>query len=856
MTEAATIGQLWEGMATHSPEAPCIVCPDREALSYGALHSHARKVERFLREAGLSRSSRIAAALPNGPETSVAFLCFSASCAYAPLNPAERQPFFEAAFRRLEPSAVLVSAESPSQARAAAQSLCLPLIEIHPLPSGPAGLFEMRISECSTLSDAVAPAPADLALLLPTSGSTSEPKFVMHSHRTILNAARTLAHSFRLDSTDLCLNISPLFHSLGLTGGVLMSTVSGGAVIASPRFEPDLFYEWMDVFKPTWFSAVPSVLESLLAAASRHPHVLGRGRIRFLRTAAAPMNPSAAAELEICFRAPLIHVYGMSEAPPISIQPFECRKRGSVGVAAGLEVVIRNHDGAPVPPGETGEVTVRGEHVAVGYYRDEDATRRAFRDGWFHTGDCGYQDSEGHLFLTGRLHDLINRGGEKVSPREVESVFQSHPDVFDAIAFPVQHPGLGEEVALAVVPAHDSSISPVQLQRYATSRLAFHKIPRRFLFLERIPLLPTGKPDRRLLPRLLERHPAAPPAQPHVPPRTPNERLLADAWVKALGAGDPGIHVSFFESGGDSLATVAFLAAVSHAFHRDTLPLGFLFEAPTIAEMAALLSADAPFTQPDILPLQPAGARAPLFLIGAGFEFRHLTSLLGPDQPVFSIRVPDAGDLADDFSVERAADRCVHALKSFQPHGPYQLSGWCFSAVLAFEMARQLTRHGEQVSFLGLIDARGVFPIRGSKFRARWIACHENWIKVRYHMRKMRKLDLNGATAYLNARSQTVARRLFRGLSKSSGSSLPAQLRRDYLTALALERYQPEPYEGESVHFWAKEAPPSPYRKFPGEWAPYTRGPVTLHEIPGTHTTMFHPPHVEVLARTFQRHLS
>ncbi|MCC6367080.1 MAG: AMP-binding protein [Bryobacterales bacterium] len=856
MTDAATIGRLWERMATHSPGAPCIVCPDREPLSYASLSTHAQTVERFLREAGLDRSSRIAAAMPDGPEASVAFLSFSAACAYAPLNPAEQQPFFEAAFHRLEPSAVLVSTESPSQARAAAQSLRIPLIEIHPIPSVPAGLFEMRISGRSAPSDAAAPSPADLALLLPTSGSTGQPKFVMHSHRSILNAARTLARSFRLNSTDLCLNISPLFHSLGLTGGLLMSAVSGGAVIAAPRFHPDLFYEWMDFFEPTWFSAVPSVLESLLAASGRYQHVLDRSRIRFLRTAAAPMNPSAAAELESCFRAPLIHVYGMSEAPPISIQPFECRKRGSVGVAAGLEMVIRNHDGTPVPPGVTGEITVRGAHVAAGYYRDEDATRRAFRDGWFHTGDRGYQDSEGHLFVTGRLHDLINRGGEKVSPQEVESVFQSHCAVLDAIAFPAPHPGLGEEVALAVVPAPNCSVSPVQLQRYATARLAFHKIPRRFLFLDRIPLLPTGKPDRRLLPRLLEHLPAAPPTPFHAPPRTPNERLLADAWVKALGSGNPGIHDSFFDSGGDSLATVTFLAAASEAFHRDTLPLGFLFEAPTIAEMAALLSGDAPFAQPDILPLQPAGSRTPLFLIGAGIEFRHLINLLGPDQPVFSIRVPESDDLAADFSVERVAARCVQALRSFQPRGPYQLSGWCFSGVLAFEMARQLTRRGEQVSFLGLIDARGIFPVRATGLRARWIACQENWIKVRYHMRKMRKLHLRDATAYLSARSQTVARRLLRRLSKSPGSSLPAQLRRDYLTALALDRYQPEPYEGESVHFWAKEAPPSPYRQFPGEWAPYTRGPLTLHEIPGTHITMFQPPHVEALARGFQRHLS
>lgn len=643
----------------------------------------------------------------------------------------------------------------------------------------------------------------------------------------------------------------------------MMAAVDGGSVISTPRFQPDLFYQWMDEYKPTWFSAVPYMLEALHSAGDRHPHVLERCRLRFFRTTGAPLNPHLAAELESQFQAPLIHVYGMSEAPPITVQPFRCCKRGSVGVAAGLEIVIRNEEGTPMPQGEIGEVTVRGAQVTTGYFRDPDATGRAFRKGWFHTGDLGYHDAEGHLFLTRRIHDIINRGGEKIRPSEIESAIETHPEVLEAIAFPVPHPVLGEEVAIAVVRAENSSISAEPLQRYAASRLAFHKIPRQFLFLERIPLLPSGKSDRRYLPRLFEQnHPVTRP-QGYAGPRNHVERLLASVWAEVLGVENPGIHDSFFESDADSLTAVTFLAAVSHAFQRDSFPNGLLFEAPTIAEMAVVLSSHDPFIQPEVLPIQPSGSRIPLFYIAAGFEYCHLSKLLNPDQPLFSIRTQNFEEAQTTITVEQVATRCVEALRRFQPRGPYQLAGWCFSGVVAFEMARQLSLQGEQVPFLGLFDARGILPIRASRLRTRWISFHENWIKLKFHFGALGRLGLGQAIEYCRARSQTVARRQVRGFWKLSNSiftalnsSTPIALRGpDHFAALALGRYQPEPYSGSVVHFWSKDRPPSPYRQFPGEWTAYVRGPMTLHEIPGNHLTMFQHPHVEILACQIQQHL-
>jgi acyl-CoA synthetase (AMP-forming)/AMP-acid ligase II/thioesterase domain-containing protein len=860
-----TLTNLWQRLASETPNAPCVFYPGRDPLSFETLYNQILRVERSLCRAGLGRSSRIAGALPDGADASVAFYSVSAACAYAPLNAAESQPFFEAAFRRMDPSAVLMSTQTPTHARAAAQALRIPLIELEPLPSSPAGLFELHFSSTSASVPMTEACPDDLAMLLLTSGSTAEPKFVMHSHRTLLASARGLAQAFRLDSTDRCLLTAPLFHSLGATGGLVTGVVHGGSIIATPGFEADRFFEWMDEFEPTWFSAVPSVLEAIHAAAGRHKHVLDRVQLRFLRTVAAPMNPALALRLEAQFNAPLIHVYGMSEAAPISVQPIDCRKAGSVGVPTAVELLIVNENGAPMPQGEIGEVTVRGAHITAGYFRDPHATASAFRDGWFHTGDYGYQDADRHLFVTGRIHDVMNRGGAKISPREIESVFETHPEVLAAIAFPIPHAVLGEEVALAVVRGKGHSVSPAQLQRYATSRLACHKIPRQFLFLEQLPLLPSGKPNRRVLPRLFEQNPpvTTPSSEPYEAPLNEFERGLASVWTQVLGVSSPGIHDSFFDSGGDSLAAARLLVAISKIVERDSLPQHLLFEAPTIAELAVLLSNESSWIEPDILPVQPSGSRNPLFCIAFGFEYRNLIRLLNSDQPIFSIRMQDLDGGPTAYTVERVATRCIEALRRFQPRGPYQLAGWCFAGVVAFEMARQLSLEGEQVPVLALFDAHYILPLRGrTNLSSAWIHCHETMVKVQHHFAALSKLGPGEAARYFVGRSQTVAHRMFRRFWKMSNSigravNTDVPLRNpDHLNGLALERYRPEPpYTGSVIHFWCAGGPPSPYRAFPGEWAPYVQGPMTLHEIPGGHVSMFESPNVEILAQELQKHL-
>ena len=616
-----------------------------------------------------------------------------------------------------------------------------------------AGRFHLTMPETGRPEAQGEPRPDSVALLLQTSGTASEPKAVIHTHRTLLRRTEDLAACFQLSASDRTINVAPLFHGLGLLGTVMTTTVSGGSTICGSGFEPLQFFEQMDEFSPTWFGAVPSMLQSLLQHQTEFQDVIRRTPLRFLRSGAAPLPRPVAERLERVFQAPLIQVYGMAEAGPIACEPLPPRKRkpGSVGVAAGAEIAIVDDRGRPVHTGEVGQVVVRGANVTTGYWNDPEATSAAYKDGWFQTGDCGYLDSDGYLFLTGRISDIINRGGEKISPAEVDGVFGAHPWVAQALTFAIPDDHLGEDVAIAIVPKDSGAVTSAELQRYAARRLAFHKIPRHYFFVDKIPLGATGKSSRQLMrDQLPELQQASTPAR--VAPRTTMEQTLARLWADVLHVAEPGIHDHFFDSGGDSLGAVRLLAAISEELERDQLPLGLLMEAPTIAEMAVLLSDRNEYSDSDILALQPGGSRIPLFLIGSGFEAWHLAEALGADQPVFSVRPAEFDNLQFSHTIQAVALLYLGILRRFRPHGPYVLGGWCAAGVIAFEMARLLEAEGAGAPLLVLLDARNVLSTSACRPRI--------GDKLRFHFNHLRRLPIADR---VGLRSRTRAVRLAAG---------------------------------------------------------------------------------------------
>lgn len=440
--------------------------------------------------------------------------------------------------------------------------------------------------------------PDDVALVLHTSGTTARPKIVPLTGRNILSSASHVRDTLALTPADRCLNVMPLFHIHGLVAALLASLAAGASVVCTPGFYAPRFFVWVDEFQPTWYTAVPTMHQALLSRAPAHKDIIARRPLRVIRSSSAALAPRVSAQLETAFGAPVVEAYGMTEAAhqmAANPLPPRVRKPGSVGVAAGPAVAIMDGAGHLLTQGTIGEVVVCGSNVMRGYEGNAEANAAAFVDGWFRTGDQGYLDADGYLFLTGRLKELINRGGEKIAPREIDEVLLDHPAVAQAVAFAVPHATLGEEVAAAVVVRDGNSTTEHALRQFAADRLAPFKVPRRVLIVAEIPKGPTGKLQRiglaeKLGLPLLDTDEDAKGGMGVAPdefvaPRAPLEETLAALWGQVLGVERVGVHDSFLALGGDSVLAAQILARVHDTIGVDISLIDF-FEARTVAGLA------------------------------------------------------------------------------------------------------------------------------------------------------------------------------------------------------------------------------------------------------------------------------
>ncbi|MGI4976364.1 MAG: acyl--CoA ligase [Janthinobacterium lividum] len=480
-------------------DAAAIGAPDRAPLTHGGLRALADATVASLNAMGIGRGDRVAIVLPNGPEMAAAFICVAAGATTAPLNPAYKPDELDFYLSDLGPRAMLVLAGAETPARDAATRAGVPLVEL--TPGALAGSF--TLAPASPLSGTAArPGPAqpdDTALVLHTSGTTSRPKIVPLTQRNVTASAHHIATTLSLTPDDVCLNIMPLFHIHGLIAATLSSVSAGASVVCTPGFNAFKFFAWFAEVKPNWYTAVPTMHQTILERAPRNAEAIATSRLRFVRSSSASLPPQVMAALEDTFHAPVLEAYGMTEAShQMASNPLPPRARhaGSVGIAAGPEVAIMGDDDTIQPPGGLGEIVIRGANVTAGYENNPDANAKAFTDGWFRTGDEGTIDEHGYLRLTGRLKEIINRGGEKVSPLEVDTVLMDHPAVAQVVTFAVPHPKLGEEVGAAVVLREGHSVDEAGLREFATARLANFKVPRRIVFLDEIPKGATGKMQR------------------------------------------------------------------------------------------------------------------------------------------------------------------------------------------------------------------------------------------------------------------------------------------------------------------------------------------------------------------------
>lgn len=850
----ATYYEVIRFWAARTPDAPALLAEAGAALTYRALLSAIDGIGAALNEHGFGRGDRIAIVHPGGADLATAILGIWSRATAVPLSPQLRLGELAVYLRDLRIDAVAVPGGMDTPARVAAARLGLPVLEMTGTSTDAGGLrlTGPRIARAMTPGRTEGD---DIALVLLTSGTTSESKIVPVSQSLMVVRSEDGARLLTLTPSDRGASMMQQHHWGGI-GANIYTLYAGASVAHFPGQDLRHIFHCLEALKPTYISGPYTVFHGMLAQQERLGDSIRRIRphLRMLRTGAGHLDAHVGAQLEALFRVPMIQAYGSSETAFMACDPFppKPRKAGSVGLLGSSRLAIVDEDGRPLPPGSAGEIRVRGPKVFAGYENNPAATAAAFVDGWFRVGDLGYFDEDGYLFLTGRIKEIINRGGQKIMPGEVDAAMLAHPAVAAAVTFPVPHPTLGDDVAAAVVLKPDAALDRGALANFLRARLGEAKIPRQILFVDVIPKGSTGKIQRYKLAAAFELDGTAPAASETDRAMTAMEARLGRIWADTLRLPEVPVHEDFFALGGDSLQAVELFLRIEEELGRR-LPRSVLFEANTVAEMAKHIEASAPTGC--LVPIQPGGDGPILFCIhdvnGQVLNFRALARHLGPGQPFYGIQSVGLDGAETPLArIEDMAARYIAEIRRLQPAGPYCLGGYSMGGVIAYEMARQLRTAGDAVDLLALFDSdphcgrprvglSGRFKQDGNHLSDRRPSSI-----ARYTARGLRNLAQAARTALWRRLFGTAWR-----LCEACKWAIPQRMRRPIAANfLAIHTYRPRPYAGDVVLFRAQ-----PYawdRPDAHEgWRGLIGGTLDIRPTSGLHHEMLEEPYVAELAR-------
>jgi oxalate---CoA ligase len=714
INQRSTIGREIQRHSKCRPDQPAVVSSGFAPLSYRELQCLIDEVRAALRLAGFGQSARIAIAMRNGPQAALAIVAVACSAVSIPINPRQSLSEIETCLAALRPDAVLVVEGADSAARRAAERKGITIIEATQSKDGSLGFSVglLKTTIAATPDESDEPDTDAHALILQTSGtSNAEPKLIPVTHRIMLAAAEREQVSYELTPLDRCLSVTPIWYAFGLLLPVFTPLLTGGSVaFPANALEVDLS-EWLTVLMPTWYPAAPTLHLSILERLEAQAGAKRKHSLRFVLTGGASPPQKVREGLQSILGVPMLDRYGASETQLISTNrpPPGPSRPGTCGIPWPNTVGIFGDDGQQVGAGEQGELFVSGSTVISSYLNAPELNRTRFVNGWFRTGDIGCFDKNGFLTLHGRKDDFINRGGEKISPVEIDDALMRHPAVAEAVAFGVSHARLGEDVAAAVVLRPDKAATPVELRKYLGEQVASFKVPRRIIIVNELPKGVTGKILRRRLSDSLGRSTGVP--SPVLNASANNDLLfrLRDLWERMLNCGPLSIDDDFFEKGGDSLLATDMLIEVERMIGK-AIPSSILFEAGTIRQLVQKLSEAGGLQAAPLIQLSSNGSQAPLVffhgdLFGGGHYVKRLAHLLGSDQPLFVIAPHGADGTPIPHSVEAMAADGLPSIMNAQPEGPYRLAGWCIGGLVAFEAARMLLAAGKQVEMVIIIDA-------------------------------------------------------------------------------------------------------------------------------------------------------
>jgi oxalate---CoA ligase len=825
-----------------------VLAPGREPMTYRRLVEQVSATATTLTDLGVARDHRVALLVPNGPEAVTAFLGIAAAAICAPLNPAYQEHELRFFLDDLQPSVLIVADGVASTAARLASASGLRTLLMRTDASLPAGAFTLEPLDPDDPHGAwsVGPAPTALAppspdetaLVLHTSGTTSRPKLVPLSHGNLSASARNVGRTLQLQPDDRCLNVMPMFHIHGIVAALLGTLDRRGSIIAAPAFDPVAVVDWVGQLTPTWYTAVPTIHASMLRVAEQNDAV--RTAFRFIRSSSAALPTSLLERMEHTFDVPVIEAYGMTEAAhqmASNAPPPAQRKPGTVGMAAGPDVAVMDEHGTLLDAGVVGEIVIRGDNVTSGYVNNPTANASAFRHGWFRTGDRGVLDPDGYLTITGRIKEIINRGGEKVAPTEVEDALLAHEDVAEAVVFAAPHASLGEDVAAAIVLRPGALVSKGELREFVGVRLAAFKVPRQLVFVDHIPKGATGKLQRIGLAERLGLGVWGRTAEPFVPPRTDTERAVAELFERVLDLDrSVGATDDFLDLGADSLHVKELLSAIEDRFARR-IPATGLIEGARVESIAAMLDEGGWRERIRLIEVQRGGATTPIFCMMRAASLvltRNFAAALGPDRPIVGLWMPAMhGPSSELRSIEDGAAECVDAIRRVQPHGPYVLFGYSSGGIVAYEMSRQLIAAGERVALLALADSPLPKPMPTLRSGIRVVFSKRGPSSVAWQVRD--RWSRRHAVPVIPP-PDALARWV---TDTDDVADLDAAYRRE-------RRWKARPISALVVMFNTRESIDKAGSPYLG-WEKVGVDGWTAFEVPGSHETMLGEPHVREL---------
>jgi acyl-CoA synthetase (AMP-forming)/AMP-acid ligase II/surfactin synthase thioesterase subunit/acyl carrier protein len=875
-----------------NPDSPAIESPGYQPLTYRDLREQIAYVVRSLNARGFRPNDRIAIIMPNGPHAAVATIAVIAGFTAVPLNSQYKEPEYAGFFSSLGIKAVLVQKGAETTAIAVAGSHNIPVIEAG-FSQAKAGLFTLFPEVDVRETDALYAAPKDTASLSLTSGTTAKPKIVPITQKRLFLGSQIMTSLLTMNETDKNLHFVPMDTSFGYGTPLWAPLFVGGNLICPRDFVASDFTRLLTTYRPTHYWGGPAHHQAVLQELKKVlPDELANHSLRFIGSGAAAISPAVRHELETMMGIPVIEAYVMSEA---FISLNISGKKGSVGIPFIPYLEIRDDNDCALPVGQYGEIVVRGELVFGGYENAPVENAESFKDEWFRTGDMGYLDKNGYLFIAGRKKEMINKGGRKITPAEIDTVLMSHPCVRDAMTFRIPEPVLGEDIAAMVVKT-DAQVSEEDLRQYCLNRLIQFKVPRRIFFIEEIPKNALGKPLREEGTKkfgdlaTFSDQPEKMTGQEIFPRKTMTEERLLQLWKDVLDIPNVLPDNDFFLCGGNSLTAIHLLVKIQRTFQVN-FPPDTIYRFPTLRQQAVIIAErnERPVRyHPLIVPIRDEGRQLPLFCVhpigGWVDQYKNLARFLASDRPVYGIRAQGWEATENPFtSLEEAAREYVHAIKTVQATGPYQIIGFSGGALYVYELACQLRTNGDTIAFIGLIDQSAPVPeVLAFKTVTTIMSTSKRPLKIPFIVYRGYQHLKNRTKTHPDSKVHSVFVRFVRMFSQTvihvAGSQSPATSARSVTYSPETEKFltstfppEQQPLIREIIKNTMNYIPPDYSGDlvlfstgldqviFPGDptrgWGSHVKGTLKVITLAGDHNTLFIDENCRELASKIEENL-